>query len=224
MNINLRNNNGIINASKNINTSTNIDSSTNTNTNTNTNKSTSTNTNTNAILNTKSTKRQNARSSLKAVLDQHREALRVSRAEDEESEKRKAEKISQKLNAGKKLTASEMDFLRRTNPDMYMKALRIQMKREMVENSLKNCKSKKEVEEVAGLQLGMINDKDPDREALTNAVNEVVKEFKKSDKYKSLPQESEEKRGDSYKSLNSEEYNGKGILKKGDTGDFDVKL
>lgn len=141
MNINLRNNNEIINASKNINKSTNIDSSTNT----------STNTNTNTILKTKSTKRQNARSSLKAVLDQHREALRVSRAEDEESEKRKAEKISQKLNAGKKLTASGMDFLRRTNPDMYMKALRIQMKREMVENSLKNCKSKKEVEEVAGL-------------------------------------------------------------------------
>jgi hypothetical protein len=214
MNINLRNNNEIINASKNINKSTNIDSSTNT----------STNTNTNTILKTKSTKRQNARSSLKAVLDQHREALRVSRAEDEESEKRKAEKISQKLNAGKKLTASEMDFLRRTNPDMYMKALRIQMKREMVENSLKNCKSKKEVEEVAGLQLGMINDKDPDREALTNAVNEVVKEFKKSDKYKSLPQESEEKRGGRYESLNSEEYNGKGVLRKGDTADFDVKL
>lgn len=214
MNINLRNNNEIINASKNINKSTNIDSSTNT----------STNTNTNAILKTKSTKRQNARSSLKAVLDQHREALRVSRAEDEESEKRKAEKISQKLNAGKKLTASEMDFLRRTNPDMYMKALRIQMKREMVENSLKNCKSKKEVEEVAGLQLGMINDKDPDREALTNAVNEAVKEFKKSDKYKSLPQESDEKRGGRYESLNSKEYNGKGVLRKGDTADFDVKL
>ncbi len=166
----------------------------------------------------------NTRSSLKAVLDQHREALRVSRAEDEESEKRKSEKISQKLNAGKKLTASEMDFLRRTNPEMYMKALRIQMKREMVENSLKNSKSKQEVDEVAGLQLGMINGKDPDREALINAVNEVVKEFKKTDKYKSLPQESEEKRDGRNDSLTSEEYNDKAILRKEDIADFDVKL
>jgi hypothetical protein len=178
-------------------------------------------TNTNTKANTKS---QNARSSLKAALDQHREDLRVSRAGDEEAEKRKAEKIGQKLHAGKKLTASEMDFLRRTNPEMYMKALRIQMKREMVENSLKNCKSKKEVEEVAGFQLGMINDKDPDREALINAVNDAVKEFKKTDKYKSLPQDSEEKRDERYDSLTSEEYNHKGVLRKEDTADFDIKL
>ncbi|WOO36877.1 hypothetical protein R2R35_24315 [Anaerocolumna sp. AGMB13020] len=178
----------------------------------------------NTHTSTKSTKGKTAGGSLKAVLDQHREALRVSRADDEESEKRKAEKIGQKLNAGKKLSTSEMDFLRRTNPELYMKALRIQMKREMVESSLKNCKSKQEVEEAAGLQLGMINDMDPDREAMINAVNDVVKEFKKTDKYKSLPQESEEKRGEGYGSLTSEEYNNRGALRKEDAADFDVKL
>lgn len=107
---------------------------------------------------------------------------------------------------------------------MYIKALRIQMKREMVENNLKNCKSKKEVEEVASFQLGLVNDKDPEREALINAVNDAVKEFRKTDKYKNLPQESEEKRDARYDSLTLEKYNNKGILIKTNTTDFDVKF
>lgn len=131
---------------------------------------------------------------LKTTLDRYKESLQASQFGDEEEKQKYDAKICQKVSAGKKLTAKEMNYLRANNPTMYIKALRVQMKRETLENKLDNCKSKEDVEDVIGFELGMINEKDPDRDALINAVKDVEAEYKKTDKYKGLPEKSEEEK------------------------------
>ncbi|BCN30225.1 hypothetical protein [Anaeromicropila herbilytica] len=105
-----------------------------------------------------------------------------------------AQKICQKVQAGKKLTAAELNFLRETDPVTYMKAIKLQYKRQAVENHLKNCSSKEEVEDVISMELGSISKEDPDKEAMINAVQEAVKEYKKTDKYQGLPEKSKEEK------------------------------
>lgn len=162
-------------------------------------------------------------STIREALEKYRETLQVSQAKTKEANKEYEARIYQKLNAGKRLTSSEMDYLRTNNPEMYLKAIRIQMKRDMVESSLKNCKSKKDVEDVTGLQLGLISEEDPDREAMINTVNDAVKEFKKTDQYKCLPEDDkeEEKGQDKQK---SDGYDYQGGLLNSNIREFDIKL
>jgi hypothetical protein len=103
-------------------------------------------------------------------------------------------KINEKIKNGDKLTPSEMEYIRRTNPALYQKIKRIQFKREMLEKKLKNCKSKKEVTEVSSEAFLSIDKKDPDRSPLIAAYNNAIKEFKKSPTYSKLPMETKEER------------------------------
>lgn len=118
--------------------------------------------------------------------------LNKDKEEDDRSQSME-ERISRKIRAGHRLTVSEMDYLRRNNPEMYMRVKRIEMQREMLEKKLESCKSKEEVQEAYAQAVSHISQKDPDGEALTNAYHNALEEFKKSSKYHSLPLEAEEK-------------------------------
>ena len=77
---------------------------------------------------------------------------------------------------------------------MYIRIKRVQMQREMLERKLKYCKSKKEVEEVYMQSMSSIGKKDPDREMLYRAYQKVTMDFKKTLKYKSLPEVEEDEK------------------------------
>ncbi len=107
---------------------------------------------------------------------------------DEEARKKIDAKIQAKLEAGKRLTAEEMRYLRRYNPGLYAVAMRVEAKRKSVEERLKHAHSKSEVEQILGEALSTINKNDPNYKYLTAAVMDTIKEFKKTDSYRKLPQ------------------------------------
>lgn len=88
-------------------------------------------------------------------------------------------RIESKLKRGKKLSAKEMEYLRKYNPMMYLRALRIQKAAEAVKEQLKQAKSKEQVTNIVSQSLAGISDKDPDKEYMVAAINEVAEEFKK---------------------------------------------
>lgn len=96
-------------------------------------------------------------------------------------------KILAKIERGKKLTAKEMSYLRVHDPVAYQRARRMEQKRMQMEARLKKCKSKQEVEEVVNEAVSNISEKDPDKQAIIATYQEVKKEFKKTPKYRSLP-------------------------------------
>lgn len=114
---------------------------------------------------------------------------------EEEKEKR-LKKIEQKLKNGKKLTAEEMSFIQRYYPEKYPAIKRIQVMRETLEERLEHASSKQEVQDLYTLAVGMVSDKDPYKEEILSAYQDVLQEFKKSSVYQKLPQKTEdEKRG-----------------------------
>ena len=54
--------------------------------------------------------------------------------------------ITQKIEAGKKLSPAELDYIREKYPDLYRKAVKLAAEREAYEKALRNCKSKEEVQ------------------------------------------------------------------------------
>jgi len=110
---------------------------------------------------------------------------------DEDKQKMQA-RIMAKLKAGKKLTAEEMNFLRKYDPIMYQRALRIQKMAENVKNQLKQARSKQQANMIINQSLGGISDKDPDKEYIVAAINRVAMEFRKSGAYSRLPETDED--------------------------------
>ena len=104
-------------------------------------------------------------------------------------------KITSKLKRGKKLTAKEMDFLRKHNPELYRSALRVKMRKEQLEQQLKNCRSKSEAAEVARRVVATIRSDDPDKEFMAAGLRETMQQFKKSSAYARLPQTEEKEDG-----------------------------
>lgn len=123
------------------------------------------------------------------VLEKIKEVMEPESTMTEEDSTAYDNKINQKIKAGGKLTQSEMNYIRKKDPIMYAHVLRVQMQREMLEKKLKHCKSKKEVEEAYSQAIAGISKKDPDKQALISAYFDVTVEFKKTSKYKSLPDE-----------------------------------
>ena len=62
--------------------------------------------------------------------------------------------IDLKLKSGKRLSAAEMEYLRKNDPDMYAKAVRIAREREAYEKELRNCRTKQDVQR---LRLGKMS-------------------------------------------------------------------
>lgn len=114
---------------------------------------------------------------------------------DEMSEEEKQKmyaRIRAKLKAGKKLTSKELEFLRKNDPIMYQRALRIQKMAENVKNQLKQAKSKQQANMIISQSMGGISDKDPDKEYMVAAINRIATEFRKSGAYSRLPATDEE--------------------------------
>jgi hypothetical protein len=133
---------------------------------------------------------------IKEVLDQMKESNNRTRFQSDQEKSIYEERINQKVQSGAKLTVSEMNYIRETNPQLYIKVVRIQMRRDMMEQKLKNCKSKKEVEDAVSFEIGCISEKDPDREPLIKAIQNITSEFKKTVEYKNLPEVEKENKED----------------------------
>lgn len=133
-------------------------------------------------------------------------AFGISGSSEEETEaaKRKLEaKIMRKLESGKKLTTKELNFLRKNNPALYAKAMRVKIKREALEHRLENAKSKEEVTDIYGEAMASISKDDSAKKYLVAAVTDAVKEFKETRYYKNLPNTKEEANAKKHKSVNN---------------------
>lgn len=73
------------------------------------------------------------------------EEIRQSRADGSDQ---LSKQIDLKLNSGQKLTAEEMDYLRKHDPQAYQRVKSIEAEQKNYENELKKCKTKEEVERV----------------------------------------------------------------------------
>ena len=115
-------------------------------------------------------------------------------ADEEELKQKYDARIRAKLEAGKPLTSKEMQYLRKNNPGLYVQVVRIEAKRRSVEAGVKSAKSKQEVEDIQFEAMSSISDKDPARKYMVAAVQDTIKEFKKTQAYRSLPEEKVEER------------------------------
>ena len=108
--------------------------------------------------------------------------------EEQKANKEKTDKIMAKLKAGKKLTSKDMTFLQNTNFDAYIHALRVQQTRKNIVSALKHAKSKAQANLIIARALGSIDERDPDKELLIAAINDISDKFKKSTAYQRLPE------------------------------------
>jgi len=94
--------------------------------------------------------------------------------------------ITNKMKFGKRLTRDEMEFLKIHNPELYSKAVKIEMEREEYRRALRNCKTK---EEARNLHVATaFNKKDVE---LKMALFDEFTEFVKSNEFDELPSEHE---------------------------------
>jgi hypothetical protein len=105
---------------------------------------------------------------------------------EEDKEKMRA-RIEAKLKSGKKLSSREEEFLRETEPQMYMQYQRIRAMADNMASQLKHAKSKQQANDIITTSMSSVSDKDPYKEYVLAAMNEVAKEFKKSPGYNRLP-------------------------------------
>lgn len=110
----------------------------------------------------------------------------------DEDKKRMEAAILRKLEAGKKLTAKEIAYLKKYNPMLYQKYLRIQKMAEAMKEQLKHVRSKQQANAVICRSIGGVSDKDPDRQYIVAAMNEAAREFLHSRAYAKLPNTDEE--------------------------------
>lgn len=117
--------------------------------------------------------------------------------------------IDLKLNSGQKLTAEEMDYLRKNDPQTYQRIKAMETEQKNYEKELKRCKTKEEVERVkmahTATSLNTVNSIKnnpviPEEKKLelilhehrkNAALQESTREFVESGKYAKLPTEAE---------------------------------
>ena len=112
--------------------------------------------------------------------------------ESEEERMRFQTKIESKIKSGAKLSAKEMNYLRKYNPYLYHQMLRVQQKRESLKEQLKHCRTKQEAQQAISFAFSSIGEKDPAREAMVAAVENISKQFCSSAAYERLPNTEED--------------------------------
>lgn len=112
--------------------------------------------------------------------------------ESEEERVKFQAKIENKIKSGAKLSAKEMNYLRKYNPYLYQQMLRVQHKRESLKEQLKHCRTKQEAQQTISFAFSSISEKDPAREAMVAAVQNVSIQFCSSSTYERLPNTEEE--------------------------------
>lgn len=113
--------------------------------------------------------------------------------------------IDRKLKSGKKLTRKEEQYLKETNPQMYMQYLRIRQRAEAVKEQLKHAKSKQQANNIIMQATAGVSDKDPCKEYVFAAIHNVSDEFRSSRAYQKLPNTDAEIKKHSSKNNNFEE-------------------
>lgn len=105
----------------------------------------------------------------------------------EEEKKKFVQKLYRKLESGKKLSADEMQYLRKNDPVTYAKAAKVQALRESLKKQLKSATSKEKAADIYTQAMSRISEDDPAKKEIMAAYDDVYKEFRKSDEYKALP-------------------------------------
>jgi hypothetical protein len=105
---------------------------------------------------------------------------------NEDKEKMRA-RIEAKLKSGKKLSSEEEQFLKETDPQMYIQYQRIRAMADHMAAQLKQAKTKQQANDIITTSMSSVSDKDPCKEYVLAAMSEVAKEFKKSPGYNRLP-------------------------------------
>lgn len=95
--------------------------------------------------------------------------------------------IHQKLRSGRKLSQKEEQFLRETNPELYMHYMRIRARAEIMAEQLKHAKTKQEANDIITASIASVSDKDPAKEYTLAAMNKVGEDFKATRAYQKLP-------------------------------------
>lgn len=134
------------------------------------------------------------------------EEIRKSNAD---GSKKMANQIDLKLNSGKKLTAEEMEYLQKHDPQKYQKVKQMEAERKNYEQELKRCKTKDEAQRVrmahTAASLSAVNSIKnnpviPEEKKLelimqehhkNMALEETTREFVESGEYAKLPTEEE---------------------------------
>lgn len=146
-----------------------------------------------------------------SALDRQAEEIRKAAADG--SSKMMSE-IRLKLNSGKKLTAEEMEYLQKHDPQTYQHVKSMEAEQESYKRELKKCKTKEEAQRVQmahtaqslsavnsiknnpaipeGKKLGLIMQELQKNQAL----QEVTREFVESGKYERLPTEAERQKAE----------------------------
>lgn len=128
-----------------------------------------------------------------SVFDWVKRAKRANGQEEQKKRKefQKLKKIIAKFKMGKKLRGSELSFLAKADPELYVKVVKIVKQRKAMEIRLKNAKSKEEAADiVSGAMRNALNNQameEFEKISLANQLREAYKEFMESDSYKSLP-------------------------------------
>lgn len=146
----------------------------------------------------------NGKSISKNLTDVVRKLQEESSPSEKQDDSKMMEKIQAKIKRGKKLTSKEETYLKEHNPELYQQYLRIRRMAEALEHRLENAQSKEEVNDIIFQSINSVSDKDPYKAAIVAAMDEVIKEFKKSDGYKNLPATNEEIEEGRRKTTNSE--------------------
>lgn len=146
----------------------------------------------------------NGKSISKNLTDVVRKLQEESSPSEKQNDSKMMEKIQAKIKRGKKLTSKEETYLKEHNPELYQQYLRIRRMAEALEHRLENAQSKEEVNDIIFQSINSVSDKDPYKAAIVAAMDEVIKEYKKSDGYKNLPATNEEIEEGRRKTTNSE--------------------
>ena len=146
----------------------------------------------------------NGKSISKNLTDVVRKLQEESSPSGKQDDSKMMEKIQAKIKRGKKLTSKEETYLKEHNPELYQQYLRIRRMAEALEHRLENAQSKEEVNDIIFQSINSVSDKDPYKAAIVAAMDEVIKEYKKSDGYKNLPSSDEEIEEGRRKTTNSE--------------------
>jgi|GEM_PF-5784770 hypothetical protein len=147
---------------------------------------------------------------LDELKDRWKDILDPTSGMSDEEKARYEEKVNQKIKNGEKLTGAEMQFIKMKSPYLYAMISRVQLQRQALEEKLKHCRSKEEVEDAYNQSMSRISKKDPAKVPLQAAYNNVTQEFKKTSQYKNLPQKITDKEK-SHKLQPCESYKSNGV-------------
>lgn len=111
----------------------------------------------------------------------------VSDSMTEEEKEKFNSSIDTKLRSGKKLSKKEEQYLKKTNPRLYMEYMRIRARAEAMAEQLKHARTKQEVNNIITTSTASVSDKDPAKEYILAAMHKVAEEFKSTRTYQKLP-------------------------------------